>query len=152
MLSRIDHVNIVVQDMEKMVEFYSAVLGLTVAKRVRISGDWVAAVVGLKSVNADVVHLEFPTGPRIELIHYNEPTLDRPPDNDRPQAPGLRHLAFTIDDIDAVVERLRQHDVKFFSDVQVVPSSQVTYAGNIRKRLVYFQDPERNLLELCEYR
>jgi catechol 2,3-dioxygenase-like lactoylglutathione lyase family enzyme len=33
-----------------------------------------------------------------------------------------------------------------------VPSSQVTYANNVRKRLVYFRDPEGNLLELCEYR
>ena len=32
------------------------------------------------------------------------------------------------------------------------PDTQVTYAGGIRKRLVYFHDPEENLLELCEYR
>jgi hypothetical protein len=36
--------------------------------------------------------------------------------------------------------------------VQSVPDSQVTYAGGVRKRLVYFRDPEGNLLELCEYR
>jgi len=27
-----------------------------------------------------------------------------------------------------------------------------TYAGGVRKRLIYFADPEGNLLELCEYR
>jgi hypothetical protein len=42
--------------------------------------------------------------------------------------------------------------VRFFSQIQLVPDSQVTYAGGLRKRLVYFQDPEGNLLELCEYR
>ena len=39
-----------------------------------------------------------------------------------------------------------------FSDVQSVPDSQVTYAEGVRKRLVYFRDPEGNILELCEYR
>jgi len=42
--------------------------------------------------------------------------------------------------------------VKFFSAVQSVPDSQVTYAGGMRKRLVYFRDPEGNVLEFCEYR
>jgi hypothetical protein len=28
----------------------------------------------------------------------------------------------------------------------------VTYSGGVRKRLVYFRDPEDNILELCEYR
>ena len=31
-------------------------------------------------------------------------------------------------------------------------TTQVTYAGGVRKRLVYFHDPEGNLLELCEYK
>ncbi len=38
------------------------------------------------------------------------------------------------------------------SAVHRVPTSQVTYAGGAQKRLVYFRDPEGNLLELCEYR
>jgi len=152
MLARIDHVNIVVSALEPMVEFYSVVLGLSVTKRVTISGDWVAAVVGLDRVNADVVYLELPAGPRIELIRYNTPRLDRPANIDKPHASGLRHLAFTVDDIDAFVSRLRNRGVRFFSDVQTVPTAQVTYANDVRKRLVYFQDPEGNLLELCEYR
>jgi catechol 2,3-dioxygenase-like lactoylglutathione lyase family enzyme len=71
---------------------------------------------------------------------------------DRPHAPGLRHLAFTVSDIEALVAKLRERGVRFFSEVQTVPSAQVTYANDVRKRLVYFQDPEGNLLELCEYR
>ena len=41
---------------------------------------------------------------------------------------------------------------KVIGDVQQVPDEQVKYSGGIRKRLVYFHDPEGNLLELCEYR
>ena len=62
-------------------------------------------------------------------------------------------MAFRVEDIDAAVARLRTAGVRFFSDaVQQVPDSQVTYAGGIRKRLIYFADPEGNVLELCEYK
>ncbi|HEX8521680.1 MAG TPA: VOC family protein [Tepidisphaeraceae bacterium] len=152
MLSRIDHVNLVVTDLDRMIDFYTILLGLKVTKRVTISGDWVAATVGLAEVHADVVYLELPEGPRIELIRYNAPALQRPADIDRPNAPGLRHFAFAVSDIDGIVSRLRERGVKFFSDIQSVPTTQVTYAGGVRKRIVYFQDPEGNLLELCEYR
>jgi catechol 2,3-dioxygenase-like lactoylglutathione lyase family enzyme len=65
---------------------------------------------------------------------------------------GLRHLAFKVDDIDGLAAALRKAGVKFLSKVHQVPDSQVTYAGGAKKRLVYFHDPEGNLLELCEYR
>jgi catechol 2,3-dioxygenase-like lactoylglutathione lyase family enzyme len=148
----LDHVNIVVADLDRMVAFYRDVLGLKLTKQVTISGEWVASVVGLPDVHADVVYLDFESGPRIELIRYNRPGEPRPQGMDRPNAPGLRHLAFKVADIDAIVARLKSARVRFFSDVQRVPDSQVTYASGIRKRLVYFQDPEGNLLELCEYR
>ena len=149
---QIDHVNLVVEDLDGMTAFYRDVLGLAVTKRVTITGPWVAATVGLDDVHADVVYLDFAVGPRIELIRYNRPPLPRPVGVDKPNAPGIRHLAFRIDDIDQTTARLRAAGVKFFSDVQTVPDAQVTYAGGIRKRLIYFQDPEGNLLELCEYK
>ena len=42
--------------------------------------------------------------------------------------------------------------MEFLSDVQRVPAEQVTYAAGVSKHLVYFRDPEGNLLELCEYK
>jgi len=149
---QIDHVNLVVSDLDRMIAFYRDVLGLRITKRVTIFGEWVGSVVGLGDVHADVVYLDLDRGPRIELIRYNKPMLDRPMGVEKPNAPGLRHMAFGVDDIDAIVARLKQAGVRFFSDVQRVPESQVPYAGGVRKRLVYFADPEGNLLELCEYK
>ena len=118
----IDHVNLVVQDLPGMTAFYRDVLGLKVTKEVTITGPWVAATVGLDDVHGDVVYLEFPTAPpgatRIELIRYNRPQLARPPNVDLPNAPGMRHLAFRVDDIDAAAARLHRAGVKLFSDVQ----------------------------------
>jgi catechol 2,3-dioxygenase-like lactoylglutathione lyase family enzyme len=149
---QIDHINLVVQDLDRMIAFYRDALGLKVTKQATITGDWIGATVGLINVHADVVYLDLDSGPRIELIRYNRPATDRPADVNKPNAPGLRHFALRVDDIDALVARLKKSGVMFFADVQTVPDSQVTYAGGIRKRLVYFQDPEGNLLEFCEYR
>jgi catechol 2,3-dioxygenase-like lactoylglutathione lyase family enzyme len=152
MLSSFDHVNLVVADLPRMLAFYRDTLGFTVTKHVTISGDWIGKTVGLENVSAEVVYLDLPSGPRIELLRYISPDAIRAPGVDRPNALGLRHMAFKVDDVDAAAARLRAASVEFFSDVQAVPDSQVTYAGGVRKRLVYFRDPEGNILELCEYK
>ena len=152
MLEQIDHVNLVVRDLPKMVAFYTEVLGFQVTKEVTISGEWVESVVGLQDVEADVVYLDLPAGPRVELIRYRSPACAEPQDENTAHLFGLRHLAFRVSDIDATVERLHNFGAVFHSPVSTVPTSQVQYAGGARKRLVYFRDPEQNLLELCEYK
>ena len=151
MLHRIDHTNIVVDDLESMTKFYSEVLGLKPIKHASIDGPWVDQLVGLTSVAADVVYLEAPDGSRIELIRFRQPQAGRPPQLERPNTPGLRHVAFRVDNIERMAAGLKSHGVTLLSDVQKVPDAQVTYEGGARKRLVYFHDPEGNLLELCEY-
>jgi catechol 2,3-dioxygenase-like lactoylglutathione lyase family enzyme len=74
------------------------------------------------------------------------------PNHSAPNAFGLRHVAFRVSDIDSVVARLKKAGLRTYSPVATVPQIQVTYAGGASKRLVYFQDPEGNLLELCEYK
>ena len=151
-IARVDHVNIVVRNTQPMIEFYRDVLGMKVTKDVNIGGDWIEQVVGLKDVEARVVYLELPAGPRLELIEYDSPTMIDSDQLGQPQMRGLRHLAFAVNDIDAVHRRLDSAGVRFISSVQQVPDAQVTYDASARKHLVYFRDPEDNLLELCQYR
>lgn len=151
MFESIDHVNLVVRDLAAMTAFYRDVLGLRVTKQVSIRGDWVDRVVGLDGVEADVVYLDPPTGPRIELIDYRQPPRVEPDVSNQANVHGLRHIAFRVTDIDGIVARLRRAGVAFHSDVTEVPQTQVQYQDGLRKRLVYFRDPEDNLLELCEY-
>jgi catechol 2,3-dioxygenase-like lactoylglutathione lyase family enzyme len=152
MIESIDHVNLVVRDLKRMTAFYRDVLNLRVTKEVSISGAWIDEVVGLNGVAADVVYLDLPTGPRIELIYYRAPVGAEPGAENQPNVFGLRHMAFRVSSIDALIEKLQAAGVVFQSDVKSVPDSQVQYSGGVHKRLVYFRDPEGNLLELCEYR
>jgi catechol 2,3-dioxygenase-like lactoylglutathione lyase family enzyme len=151
-IQQLDHINIVVRELDRMVDFYTRVLRLRETKRVTISGKWIDETVGLADVLGDVVYLDLETGPRIELIYYHRPAGLELRGLDRANTPGFRHIAFRVDNIDATVAKLRASHTKFFSDIQQVPDTQVTYAGGVRKRLIYFQDPEGNLLELCEYK
>ena len=151
MIQRIDHVNLVVADMPTMIAFYRDVLGLRLTKQATIGGPWIDAVTGLAQVTADVAFVEMPAGPAIELICYRTPAGVRPPQQSSPNAQGMRHFAFRVQDIDGLVARLKAAGATLLSEVQKVPSAQVDFVGNQRKRLVYCLDPEGNLLELCAF-
>jgi len=152
MLEAIDHVNLVVMDLEKMADFYAQLLGLAISNRVTISGSWIDRTVNLKNVEADVIYLDPPAGPRVELLKYRCPSAARPEGLGESNTPGLRHMAFRVTDIEQIVQRLKVSGVQFFSEVQRVPLEQVSYGGDVQKHLVYFHDPEGNVLEFCEYK
>jgi catechol 2,3-dioxygenase-like lactoylglutathione lyase family enzyme len=151
MISVIDHVNIVVTDLERSVAFYTELLGFEVVKRVHMEGDWIEAIVGLKGVLANVVYVRPPGGePRLELVQYHAPAGSEFADNAIPNTTGLRHLAFNVDDMDAMYERLKADGVTFFGPPVIVPLSVVTHNSG-HKKLCYFYDPDGVVLELSEY-
>jgi catechol 2,3-dioxygenase-like lactoylglutathione lyase family enzyme len=150
MIERIDHVNLVVDDLERMIAFYRDVLGLRLTKRATISGQWIDDVTGLAHVTADVAFLETPAGPSIELIDYRSPQGALPAGLGKANTLGLRHIAFRVAEIDRLAAAIRGAGVPLISKIQQVPVGQVDYA-DVRKRLVYFHDPEGNLVELCAY-
>jgi glyoxylase I family protein len=150
MIERIDHVNLVVDDMAKMIAFYRDVLGLRLARQATIRGPWIDDVTGLSNVDADVAFLEMPSGPSIELLRYRTPQGGRPSALGEPNTLGLRHIAFRVRDIDRLVATMKAAGVVFQSEIHQVPSTQVDFA-DVQKRLLYCRDPEGNLLELCAY-
>ena len=61
-------------------------------------------------------------------------------------------MAFRVKDLYAMTTKLERAGVQCVGEVQMVPDVQVTYDGGVRKHLIYFHDPEGNLLELCSYK
>ena len=152
MIQAVDHINIVVSDMDRSVRFYRDLLGLEVTREAHLEGDWIESIVGLKDVHADVVYLEPEGGGmRIELLRYHSPQGQALPANAQPNTVGLRHIAFRVTDIQAVCERLQKAGVELIGSPVKVPGKVVKHdAGD--KVLCYFRDPDGVLLELAEYR
>jgi glyoxylase I family protein len=146
---KLDHVNIVVADMARAEQFYGAVLGLRRGFERLLEGEWIERVTGLPGARAFCVFYEPEEGGRVELLQYLSPQGEPLPPNRLPHTPGLRHLAFEVEDLDALCERLRSAGITLISPPVVVP---FPVAGAGRKRLCYFHDPDGVLLEVAEYR
>lgn len=128
MLKRLHHAAIICSDYVRSRRFYTEVLGLAVlAENHRAARDsW-------------KLDLALPDGGQVELFSFPNP----PPRPSYPEACGLRHLAFVVDDVAAWRERLLGHGVAV-EDVRVDE-----YTG---RRFVFFSDPDGLPLELYEAR
>lgn len=152
MITAIDHLNIVVADLDRSVKFYTELLGFRLIKEARLEGEWIDRIVGLKGVKGQVAYVVAPAGePRIELLHYETPVGDDPAANRQANTIGLRHFAMRVDDIAAMTAKLRAAGVEVVSDPVKVPHGVVKHDQG-EKTLVYFRDPDGVVLELAEYK
>jgi len=140
-IQRMDHVGIVVDDLATAIEFFVE-LGLEPKGDGPVEGDWVDRVVGLAGVRAEIAMLETPDGHgRLELTTFHAPS-GRGGDQHAPaNTPGIRHVAFAVDDIDAVVARLRSRGADLVGEVERYEDSY---------RLCYVRGPEGIIVELAE--
>ena len=153
MIRGIDHLNIVVGDMERALAFYCGVLGFAKTKEARLEGEWIERIVGLRGVKAHAVFIVSPGGePRIELLKYETPAGASVAENSRANTRGLRHFALRVDDIAAVTARLRAAGVEVWGEPTRVPGGVVKFdEGGGGKTLVYFLDPDGVIVELAQY-
>ncbi|MDJ1184013.1 VOC family protein [Roseofilum casamattae] len=140
---RIDHINIVVSNLEPAIAFFQA-LGFQAKPPAHLQGDWVSKVVGLADVEARYTVLSLPGGQtNIELIEYFNPKPTPKTEKDRSNQFGYRHIALAVDDIEAKVEQLKSMGCELMSEIQVYPANG--------KKLIYFYGFDGILIELAEY-
>lgn len=125
-LAGIDHVALICSDYERSKRFYTEVLGLAV-----IAETWRA------ERRSHKLDLALPDGGRLELFSFPAP----PPRPTRPEACGLRHLAFAVADLDAGVRGLERRDIAV-EPIRVDPLTG--------RRFTFFADPDGLPLELYE--
>ena len=143
MLKKINHVNIVVSNLEETKAFFIQ-LGFEIGDASELSGEWISSIVGLPDVEARYVTLSLPnTETNLELIEYTSPPSDKDPNMDKANRIGFRHIAFEVDNIEDEVHRLKEKGIKFLSEIHTYPKTG--------KRLVYLWGPDRILLELAQY-
>ena len=140
-IQRMDHVGIVVDDLAAATEFFVEV-GLKLQGEGLVEGGWVDRVVGLEGIRVEYAMMETPDGHgRLELVKFHAPSGGGGDRYAPANTPGLRHLAFAVDDIDAVVASLRARGAELVGEVE---NYEDIY------RLCYVRGPEGIIVELAE--
>jgi catechol 2,3-dioxygenase-like lactoylglutathione lyase family enzyme len=140
-VQRMDHVGVVVADLAAAVEFFVA-LGLDLEGEGSVEGDLVDSIVGLEGVRSQIAMMQTPDGHgRLELTKFHAPSG---PGGDRhapANTPGLRHITFAVEDLDAALAGVQAHGAELVGGVEA-------YGGSYR--LCYVRGPEGIIVELAE--
>ena len=125
-INRVHHIAIICSDYETSKHFYTQVLGLKIVREVYRAER--------RSYKLD---LEVGNQYQIELFSFPEPP-ERP---SRPEAVGLRHLAFEVDNLDEAIAAITIYDVI------TEPIRIDEFTG---KRFTFFTDPDGLPIEFYE--
>jgi catechol 2,3-dioxygenase-like lactoylglutathione lyase family enzyme len=140
-IQRMDHVGINVDDLAAAVEFFVA-LGLELEGEAQVEGESVDRVVGLEGVRSDIAMLQTPDGhAKLELVRFLSPSATGGDGHAPPNALGIRHVTFQVDDVDAAVATVQARGGELVGDV-------VNYEDFYR--VCYVRGPEGIIVELAE--
>lgn len=125
-LNRIHHIAVICSDYEVSKRFYTEVLGLTIVQEVY-------------RAERDSYKLDLSVGGEYQIELFSFP--DPPKRVSRPEAVGLRHLAFEVDDIEVAVLELNRH---------MVIAEPIRVDEHTGKRFTFFADPDGLPIEFYE--
>ena len=123
MFNQIHHVAIIASDYERSKHFYVNILGLEVIRE-NYRAERQSYKLDLKVGTSEIELFSFPNSP------------ERP---SYPEACGLRHLCFRVEDIEQVVSYLNESGVQ---------TQEIRVDEYTQKRYVFFNDPDGLPLEL----
>jgi len=143
-VNRIDHVGINVNDLAAAKAFFLD-LGFELQGEGSLEGAWLDRIVGLNDVKTSFAFFGVPGGQssqaNIELIKYHTPSDENGIPQTFANTLGIRHIAIAVEDIEAIVARLKEKGADTFSEIQ-------NYEGIYK--LCYVHGPEGIILELAE--
>jgi catechol 2,3-dioxygenase-like lactoylglutathione lyase family enzyme len=135
------HVGLVVEDLDETVRFL-AQLGFHCGEPGVFSGDWIGRIIGLENVTVEVVMARAPDGTDVfEVVRFHSPSAGAREPAPAANRPGLRHIAFKVDDLHGVVDRVREAGWETVGEIVDFESTFL---------LCYVRGPEGLIVELAE--
>ena len=135
------HVGLVVEDLDETVRFL-ALLGFDCGEPEVFSGEWIDRIIGLENVTVEVVMARAPDGSdTFEVVRFHSPSAGAQEPAPAANRPGLRHVAFTVDDVRGVVDRVREAG---WDTVGEIIAFEHTFL------LCYVRGPEGLIVELAQ--
>ena len=139
-IKRMDNVLLVVDDLEAVKAFFLE-LGLKLEGETTVEGPSVGNLIGLKDVRATLAMMRTPDGQGIELDKFHTPDAIRFGPVDAPvNTLGLRRIMFAVEDIDAIVARMRGRGAQLIGEMRY----ENAY------KLAYIRGPEGIIVALAE--
>lgn len=141
-IRRIDHVGVVVDDLEAAIAFFVE-LGMELDGRMPVEGRWVDRVCGLDGVRVDIAMMRTPDGNGgLELTRFHTPVaIGAEPAHAPVNTLGIRNVMFAVDDIDDTLARLRAHGAELVGEIERYEDIH---------RLCYLRGPEGIIVALAE--
>ena len=140
-VQRLEHIGVVVDDLAAAKAFFVA-LGLQVEGEASVEGGLVDRINGLDGVRADVVILRTPdASSKLELAKYRSPAYEGDDGPAPPNAPGIRHILFVVDDIEESLASVQAHGGELVGEL-------VNYENVYR--LCYLRGPAGIIVELAQ--
>lgn len=121
---KLEHVGVMVKDLGVSLDFYQKILGLDLLDKIEANPEVTLAFLGDKQTGQVYV----------ELVHGRK--------NEFADDGKVNHIAFTVDNIEDEVQRLKSLNVSFFDDTILTIENKSKY--------VFFKGPDGEKLELFE--
>jgi catechol 2,3-dioxygenase-like lactoylglutathione lyase family enzyme len=103
----LEHIGIIVRDLDTVADFFE-LLGFERGERAVVGGEWADRVNGLTGTRAEMIFVTAPDGSgAIELTRMLSPATVQEPDAAPADALGLRHLAYRVDALEPLLDRVR---------------------------------------------
>ena len=140
-----DHTGITVSNLERSLAFWRDVLGFELSHRVDQTGELAAEITGVPGAEISLAVLKAPGGHKIELLQYTAPADRKHYVDLRPCDVGSVHVALTVDDLDAVLEKIAASGWKAARKPQTL-----TTGPNAGKRVMYVRDLDGTTIEFMQ--
>lgn len=140
-IQRIDHIGVVVNDLEAAKQFFLD-FGFTVQGEAEEQSELLDKVTGIKNSKSQIVFLQAPDGQiNLELSKFLHPADKSGVQDHFIYSHGMQHLAFVVENIEDVVASVKQKGYEVFVD---------PYNYEDMYKLCYFRGPEGIIIELAE--
>ncbi len=139
------HTCYTVSDMECSLAFYRDLLGFEVySERPAVTNTYFRTIVGFPDAVVYAVLLKIPGSEHaLELLQYKHPKgvkQDMTPNN-----PGSGHVAYMVDDLKSIYERLQEAGIEF-----ITPPVYLDEGPSRGGWALYMKDPDGIIVELCQ--
>ena len=146
------HLSVQVRDLDKTLPFYRDLLGLQVSVDRMKSFEAPDADGNRVTFHRREVYLRWEDRPGAAFVVLGQ-HLGGPVGGAATalQELGFDHLAFEVDDVDAVVSRARQMGVDILTGPKVNDGPSYAYPGEARIKTALMYDPERNIIQVDQW-